>query len=431
MNWDSIMHKNRIAAQLSFFRVDVANERIQDPITLAISSAGSSTRQGIAGVVEWSPSERFELDARATWNHARLSGPYADAHDDHPHQIFGSGAVPEQPSATATESTPGKFRVPGVADFQVFARAAAHPLDAIKLWISGRSVGAHAPIGEPDVRTQPYAVADLGMTWSFGEGRALDFELQNLSDIRYVELALIRILSCRERLAAQECRCGWCVSRVEPSCEQASGAIDMSPCRQSAIRQCAPEPFERAKAEAPQPERRNDQLEYPHGNHNCNLAGAFDLSEEAQAMPVEDPGAENRLQNIVGEGRPPHGDDRDQDGAHNSAGGAGLRRSVVARPGAQAAEGNDKTDPAERNHNAAPVVVLTPDEERHHRIPVDGESCSEFPERRSEVLQAILTAQGCDMCARVARPVRIPALKRAIPRSMAPLCPPERPAQKC
>ncbi len=180
--------QNRIAAQLSFFRVDVANERIQDPITLAISSAGSSTRQGIAGVVEWSPSERFELDARATWNHARLSGPYADAHDDHPHQIFGSGAAPEQPSATATESTPGKFRVPGVADFQVFARAAAHPLDAIELWISGRSVGAHAPIGEPDVRTQPYAVADLGMTWSFGEGRALDFELQNLSDIRYVEL---------------------------------------------------------------------------------------------------------------------------------------------------------------------------------------------------------------------------------------------------
>ncbi len=174
-----------VAASLSLFRVDVSNERIQDPITLAISSAGSSTRQGLAAVVEWSPTERFGIDARATWNHARLSGAYADAHDDHAHEVFASGT---NQTAPATDSADAEFRVPGVADYQAFARASVRPLDAIEGWISGRSVGAHVPIGEPTVRTRPYTVADLGVTWSLGEDRALDFELQNITDVRYVEL---------------------------------------------------------------------------------------------------------------------------------------------------------------------------------------------------------------------------------------------------
>ena len=180
-----------LAASLSLFRVDVSNERIQDPITLAISSAGSSTRQGLSAVVDWEPTPRLALDARATWNHARLSGAYADAHDDHPHEVFASGT--DSPTSAAADDDGGEeagsaYEVPGVAEYQAFARISARPLEDVEWWISGRSVGAHVPIGEPSVRTQPYTVADMGVTWSLGAGRALDIEFQNLTDVRYVEL---------------------------------------------------------------------------------------------------------------------------------------------------------------------------------------------------------------------------------------------------
>ena len=174
-----------VPASLSLFRVDVSNERIQDPITLTISSAGSSTRQGLAAVVDWSPAEQIRIAVRATWNHARLSGAYADAYDDHPHDVFGSGTRSTTP---AGETVPSGYEVPGVAEYQSFLRLSARPFDNLEGWVSGRSVGAHIPIGEPSVRTRPYSVADAGMTWAIGENRALDAELQNLTDVRLVEL---------------------------------------------------------------------------------------------------------------------------------------------------------------------------------------------------------------------------------------------------
>lgn len=180
-----------LAASLSLFRIDVSNERIQDPITLAISSAGSSTRQGLSAVLDWEPSSRIGLDARATWNHARLSGAYADAHDDHPHEVFASGTESPVSSTTAEDGAAeatSAYEVPGVAEYQAFARLSLRPLDDLEWWISGRSVGAHVPIGEPTVETRPYTVADLGITWTLGAGRALDIEFQNLTDVRYVEL---------------------------------------------------------------------------------------------------------------------------------------------------------------------------------------------------------------------------------------------------
>ena len=174
-----------VAASLSLFRVDVSNERIQDPITLTISSAGSSTRQGLAAVVDWSPAEQIGINARATWNHARLSGAYADAHDDHPHEVFGSGTRPTTPADATVAS---EYEVPGVAEYQAFLRLSARPFDNVEGWVSGRSVGAHIPVGEPSVRTRPYTVADVGITWAIGQNRALDVELQNLTDVRFVEL---------------------------------------------------------------------------------------------------------------------------------------------------------------------------------------------------------------------------------------------------
>ena len=172
-----------LRGSISLFRVDVTNERIQDPVTLTISSEGSSVRQGVSALGTLALSETVAMDVRLTYNHARLSGAYANAHDDHPHDVFGSEGSPGDP---ATES--GSREVPGVAEFQGFTRMTWQAWDEASLWVSWRGVGSHVPIGEPTVRTQAYSVTDLGATWDVGAGRELDVEMLNLFDARHVEL---------------------------------------------------------------------------------------------------------------------------------------------------------------------------------------------------------------------------------------------------
>lgn len=169
-------------ARLTAFRVDVQNERVFDPISLRSSGAGESTRQGFEGQLAFS----LPFDARAelggTWNHARLSAPYADAHEDHPHEVF------QRPGLPLTEVTDEARRVPGLADYLgriVVMAPIRRGLEASLRW---QFTGPHTPIGETAVRTRAFSVLDLGASIALGPGRTLDLEVGNLFDIRYVEL---------------------------------------------------------------------------------------------------------------------------------------------------------------------------------------------------------------------------------------------------
>jgi outer membrane receptor protein involved in Fe transport len=52
-----------------------------------------------------------------------------------------------------------------------------------------RFSGPYTPIGEPGVRTQEYAVLDLGASIRLGQsGTTLDLDLLNAFDTRYPEL---------------------------------------------------------------------------------------------------------------------------------------------------------------------------------------------------------------------------------------------------
>jgi outer membrane receptor protein involved in Fe transport len=163
----------------------VLNERVQDPITLQISGEGSSTRQGVAALGTLRLLDRLSLELRATYNHARLSDAYANPHDDHPSSgVFGS-------DTTSTSTLPegdDVHRVPGVADFQAFARLNGQITDRVSAWASWRGVGPHVPIGEPTVRTRSYSVTDVGASWSITPGQVIDLEVLNAFDTRYVEL---------------------------------------------------------------------------------------------------------------------------------------------------------------------------------------------------------------------------------------------------
>jgi outer membrane receptor protein involved in Fe transport len=54
--------------------------------------------------------------------------------------------------------------------------------------LNARALGPYTPIGEPDIRTQPYIVFDLSGQVPLGAGLQLDVAIQNLFDTKYPEI---------------------------------------------------------------------------------------------------------------------------------------------------------------------------------------------------------------------------------------------------
>lgn len=165
------------SGHVSLFRTDVSHERIQDPITLVIASAGSSVRQGIEAIAEVGLWEGAVLRGRGTWTDAVLSGRYADAHDDNNQATPGSG----------TADSP-RQDVPGIADYLAQVGLEAPLWRALQGRVEWRITGPYVPIGEPDVRTDPYHTLDAGLAYPVRDNLMVDLEVRNLLDRVYPEL---------------------------------------------------------------------------------------------------------------------------------------------------------------------------------------------------------------------------------------------------
>jgi len=165
---------------LALFRMDVSNERIQDPITLNISSAGSSVRQGVEGSVTYELHGGILLSGRGTYTDARLSGRYADAHHDH--GTSGPGG-----NDTDAEDLPDGQRVPGIARYLGRLSATVPVREVAEVRTEWRVTGPYIPIGEADVRTTPFSVLDLGVSFPVRERILLDLEVRNVFDRAYSE----------------------------------------------------------------------------------------------------------------------------------------------------------------------------------------------------------------------------------------------------
>ncbi len=68
------------------------------------------------------------------------------------------------------------------------------------------------------------------------------------------------------------------------------------------ISQDAPEPFEGAHREEPEPEHGEDDVDGPDTEHDEPELGIFDGGEVAQAVAVEEGGAEECVEEVVGQG---------------------------------------------------------------------------------------------------------------------------------
>ncbi len=176
---------------LAAFRLDVSHERIQDPVTREISSAGGSVRQGLTGALDWLLSPRFRVLAEGTLNDANISGePNTEiqaATDVVPGGVPATFAPPRM--LLHLEPLQPGDPVPNVARYTAHVELESVLSHVLVARGAVRFNGPYTPIGERKVRTQAYAVADLGASVHLGSnGTTLDVELRNLFDTKTPEI---------------------------------------------------------------------------------------------------------------------------------------------------------------------------------------------------------------------------------------------------
>jgi outer membrane receptor for Fe3+-dicitrate len=180
---------NRLQARVALFRLDVSSERILDPVTRQVSDAGESVRQGVSLDLSWAAAPRLRLLFEGTVNDAKITSVSETSEITLPVAAVARGPLgPIVPNLHDVPLTPGS-QVPGVARWFGRTGVEADLLGSLTGRALVRFSGPYTPIGEPGVRTQAYAVADLGASVRLAQsGTTLDLDLLNAFDTRYPEL---------------------------------------------------------------------------------------------------------------------------------------------------------------------------------------------------------------------------------------------------
>lgn len=177
-----------VGFEAALFRMDVGNERIQDPVSLEIVNTGASFRQGLWGRITWQATSRLALEADATFNDAEIKGT-ADSSQALALAMVDSliirtpiiayHLIPPQPGDP----------VPGIAQYNARVGAQYRVGNDNLLGAHLKIGGPFTPLGEPDVRTQAFVLLELTGTIALGRGwPMLDLALQNALDTRYPEI---------------------------------------------------------------------------------------------------------------------------------------------------------------------------------------------------------------------------------------------------
>jgi len=174
-----------LSLQLALFRLDVSHERIQDPVTREVLVTGRSKRQGINLDAEVKVGPAWTVFLDGTLNDATVKG---DEEPEIAGRVLAASLGPVPPSFHIEPLEPGD-PVPNVARWlgRVGVETALTADLAARAMV--RFSGPYTPIGEPNARTQSYAVMDLGTSIRVAPlGGVLDLELQNALDTKYPEI---------------------------------------------------------------------------------------------------------------------------------------------------------------------------------------------------------------------------------------------------
>ena len=176
-----------VTAQVALFRMDMSHERIQDPVTREILETGRSRRQGLNADAEVRLARALSLFLDGTLNGAHVKG--ADE-DTTPVVVTGANlaTMPPHPSFHIEPAEPGD-PVPNVASWLGRVGLELGVSSGITTRGALRFSGPYTPIGEPDVKTQSYAVLDVGASLHVAPlGAVLDLELENALNAKYPEI---------------------------------------------------------------------------------------------------------------------------------------------------------------------------------------------------------------------------------------------------
>ena len=175
-------------ADLALFRMDVQNDRIQDPVTLQVLETGASYRQGVSARLGWQATRRLSFQADATFNNARIK--VSDSPGVTPVAALLGGTIQLDPTILfhLVPPRPGD-PVPAVADYTASLGGEFRIGRRGMVGARVRVGGPFTPIGEPLVQTQPFAVLDLGGQLPLGRGGpTLDIAVQNVTSTKFPEI---------------------------------------------------------------------------------------------------------------------------------------------------------------------------------------------------------------------------------------------------
>jgi outer membrane receptor for Fe3+-dicitrate len=179
----------RFEARVALFRFDVSQERILDPVTREVSDEGESVRQGVSLDLSLQPHPGWRIAAEGTWNDERITGVRtAGSQVKVPALSTASPREFPTPRLHDVPLTPGA-RVPGVARYSGRLAVETSLDESLHSRSTLRFSGPFTPIGEPNIRTQAYAVLDVGGSFRVTRsGTELDLDLLNLLGTRFPEL---------------------------------------------------------------------------------------------------------------------------------------------------------------------------------------------------------------------------------------------------
>ncbi len=173
--------------QLALFQTEVSNERILDPVSLLESDAGQSRRRGISAELGIRITRHLRFSAEGTLNDPRITGVTPSDSGTIISPISAAVFDVPRPSFHDVPLSPGA-QIPGVARYVGRVGVELITSDRFASRVQVRFSGPFTPIGEPSVRTRPYAIADLGASIQLGGFGTIDLDLQNVLNAKYPEI---------------------------------------------------------------------------------------------------------------------------------------------------------------------------------------------------------------------------------------------------
>ncbi|MBI4421138.1 MAG: TonB-dependent receptor [Gemmatimonadetes bacterium] len=179
----------RFDASAAVFRLDTRNEMVFNPITLETEETGHSIREGIETELRLRPIPELEFETHWTLNTRGVyflrdtaGAPAASL----ARPLFHLSGATAAAAIMHDEGNSGP--VPGVADYSGRAGVVVHPTPAVGLhgWVT--IMGPYVPLGEPEAKTDAFAIANLQASVRLNDRIELTFGLDNILNTRAPEL---------------------------------------------------------------------------------------------------------------------------------------------------------------------------------------------------------------------------------------------------